>query len=185
MRKEIRVLGIDDSPFKRNQNNVLLVGTFFRGGSFMDGLLSTEVKKDGSNSTIKIAERINSSKFKSQIRAILLDGIAVAGFNVINIDKLNKLTNIPIIVIMRTYPDLPKMFRALKKINQKSKIKLIEKAGKIHKHKKIHFQSTGLSIEKTKEIIDLTTTYADIPEPIRIAHLIASGVIKGESSGQA
>ena len=33
LRKEIRVLGIDDSPFIRKKTkNVLVVGTFFRGG---------------------------------------------------------------------------------------------------------------------------------------------------------
>ena len=186
MRQEIRVLGIDDSPFDRQKGkNVLVVGTFFRGGKLMDGLLSTYIRKDGVNSTKKLSEMVNRSKFKTQIRALLLNGIAVGGFNVIDIPKLSKLTKIPVIVVMRNYPDKPKMFKALKKMKQEFKIKLIEKAGDIHKTGKICIQIAGISLEEAKEIIKITTTYADIPEPLRIAHLIASGIIKGESSGQA
>ena len=44
MKSQIRVIGIDDSPFDKNSNKkVLVVGTIFRGGDFMDGLLSTKV----------------------------------------------------------------------------------------------------------------------------------------------
>lgn len=185
MRKEIRILGIDDSPFERNSKNVLVIATFFRGGNFLDGVLSTYVRKDGLNSTKKIAGMVNRSKFKSQIRALLLDGIAVAGFNVIDIVKLNKLTKIPVIVVMRNYPDKAKMFNALRKIKQENKIKLIEKAGRIHKIGKTHIQMAGISLEDAKEIIKIATTNSEIPECIRIAHLIASGIIKGESKGQA
>jgi len=185
IRKEIRILGIDDSPFQINSRNVKIIATFFRGGAILDGILSTTVTKDGINSTKKIAEMINCSKFSSQIRAVLINGIAVAGFNVIDINKLHKLTKIPIIVVMRAYPDKEKMFRSLEKINQERKIGLIKDAGIIHKHKRIHFQLVGTTINKAKEIIDLSTTNSDIPEPIRVAHIIASGIIKGESKGQA
>jgi hypothetical protein len=186
MRKEIRVLGIDDSPFgKSKYKDVLVVGTFFRGGTALDGLLSTKVRKDGNNATDKLIEAVKKSKFRSQLRAIILDGIALAGFNVIDIKKLNQKTKVPVIVTMRQYPDKEKMFKALKKIKQPRKIKLIERAGHIHKFNKIHFQSVGISIEEAKEIISITTTRSDIPEPIRIAHIIASGIVTGESYGRA
>jgi len=186
MKSEIRVLGIDDSPFTReDKGNILIVATYFRGGHFMDGLLSTKVKKDGNNSTFKIIQMINKSKFKHALRALLLDGIAVAGFNIIDIQKLNKKTNIPVIVIMRSYPNKRKILTALKKINQEKKFKLIEKAGTIYKNKKIHFQCKGIDEIQAKNIIDVTTPYADIPEPLRIAHIIAAGIIKGESRGRA
>lgn len=186
MRKEIRVLGIDDSPFDRKKyTDVLVVGAFFRGGRMLDGILSTKVKKDGINSTSKLIEMINKSKFHPQLRAILLDGIALAGFNVVDIKKLNEKTKIPVIVIMRQYPDKARMFRALRKIKQERKIKLVEKAGSIHKINRIYIQFAGISLEEAEEIIEITTTYADIPEPIRIAHIIASGIVNGESYGRA
>ena len=86
---------------------------------------------------------------------------------------------------MRSHPNIPSIKKALKKIKQEKKIKLLKKAGKIHKLEKIHIQFKGLTLKEAKEIIDITTTYADIPEPLRIAHIIASGIVKGESYGRA
>lgn len=186
LRKELRILGIDDSPFDQNKrSDVLVVGAFFRGGRSLEGVMSTKVRKDGINSTANIIKMVNKSKFKSQIRAILLDGIALAGFNVVDIEKLNTSTNIPVIVVMRKYPQKKDMFKALKKIGQPKKINLIEKAGEIHKSDKIYIQFSGIRLNEAKQIISLATTRSDIPEPIRIAHIIATGIVSKESYGRA
>jgi hypothetical protein len=186
-KKEIRIIGIDDSPFKKFEKGkeVLVIGTFFRGGNFLDGIVSTKVELDGNNSTEKIAEMLNKSKFKPQLQAIMLDGIAVAGFNVIDIKKLSKKTNLPVIVIIRKLPDFKKIKQTLKKINLTEKYKLIEKAGQPCKVSNVYVQFTGISLEKLKEILKITCTHSLIPEPIRTAHIIASGIIDGESRGRA
>ena len=42
VKKEIRVIGIDDSPFKKfSRQKILVIGTIFRGGNWLDGVLST------------------------------------------------------------------------------------------------------------------------------------------------
>ena len=186
MKKEIRVLGIDDGPFdKFNDKEVIVVGTVYRGGSFIDGVLSTKVKVDGDDSTDKIIKMINKSKFKPQLQAIILDGIAVGGFNVVDVKKLNEKTNIPVIVVMRDYPEMEKMKDALLKLGHEDKIKLLESAGKIHKLDEIFVQFIGLGLKQAEEIIDITCTHSLVPEPLRVAHLIASGVVDGESRGRA
>ena len=186
IKKEIRVLGIDDAPFNKfKRGKVLVVGAVYRGGSFLDGILSTKVNVDGNNATEKIIEMINKCKFKPQLQCIFLDGIAVGGFNVIDVKELNKKTRIPVIIIIRRNPNLKKIKETLIRINKKNKIKLIEKAGSVVPVGKIYIQLTGLSIEKAKEILKIVCTRSLIPEPIRIAHLIASGVTHGESRGKA
>ena len=67
----------------------------------------------------------------------------------------------------------------------KNKVELIDKAGEIHSYQDIYFQMHGIDKDKTKEILDLTCTRSNIPEPIRIAHLIGSGLTYGESKGRA
>jgi len=186
MKKEIRVLGIDDSPFDKFKDKFCLVtGVLFRGGEFMDGVLSTQVSVDGKNATTKLIAMINTCKFKTQLKAILLDGIALAGFNVIDIVQLHKKTRIPVIVVMRSYPNFKKIESALRKISMASKIKLIHKAGDIHKVGKIHIQIAGIDLEDAKRIIHISTTRAEIPEAIRVAHLIGAGIVTGESKGNA
>jgi len=186
MKKEIRVLGIDDGPFdKFNDKEIIVIGTVYRGGSFIDGVLSTKVKVDGDDSTEKLVKMINNCKFKPQLQAIILDGIAVGGFNVIDVDDLNKKTGIPVIVVMRDYPDFKKIEKALTKLNHEEKIKLLKKAGKVYKLDDIFIQIIGLNLKQAEEIINITCTHSLVPEPLRVAHLIASGVVDGESRGRA
>ncbi|MBD3203454.1 DUF99 family protein [Candidatus Woesearchaeota archaeon] len=184
MKNQIRIIGIDDSPFdKFRDKKTRVIGTVFRGGDFMDGILSIEVDVDGNNSTEKLTNMIINSKFYTQIRAVFLDGIALAGFNIVDIKKLNKNTKIPVIVIMRHYPNKRKIKQTLRKINMEEKIGIIEKAGKIFPHKKIYFQKTGIDENQAKNIIDISTTHSYIPEPIRVAHMIGQGIAFGESRG--
>ena len=63
MKTEARILGIDDSPFdKFRDKKTLIIGTFFRGGSSLDGVLTTTATVDGSDATAKIVGMIKRSK---------------------------------------------------------------------------------------------------------------------------
>lgn len=186
VKKEIRVIGIDDSPFNKfKDKKILVVGVVMRGGSWIDGILSTKVDVDGDDSTKKIAEMINKCKFKPQLQCIFLDGIAVGGFNIIDVQELNKKTKLPVMVIIRRHPDIEKIKKTLTKIKKQQKIKLIEKAGEVIKLDNIFVQLTGIDLEKARKILKIVCTRSLIPEPIRLAHLIASGITVGESKGRA
>jgi len=186
IKKEVRVIGIDDAPFdKFKKGKVLVVGTVFRGGAWLDGVLSTKVNVDGNDATKKITEMINKCKFKPQLQCIFLDGIAVGGFNIIDVKELNKKTKLPVIVIIRKRPDINNIKRILAKLNKKNKIKLLDKAGPVKQAGKIYVQLTGISLEKAKEILKIACTHSYIPEAIRLAHIISSGITMGESRGKA
>jgi endonuclease V-like protein UPF0215 family len=119
----------------------------------------------------------------------MLDGITFGGFNVINIQEIFKSTGIPVIVIMRKYPDFTKIKKALKRFNDwEERWKDIKDAGEVYKienKEDIYIQINGIELEDAEEIIKLSTTRSAIPEPIRVAHLIAAGVVTGESKGNA
>lgn len=186
LRKEIRIVGIDDASFdKFKDKETLVIATFFRGGNFVDGIMSAKVKVDGSDSTDKIIQMINKSKFKSQIKCIMLDGIAVGGFNVIDIVRLNKETNIPVMIVIRKMPDFKKIKSALKKLGMQEKIRLIENAGEVIKINNIFTQFIGIDKATAKKFLDISCTHSFIPEPIRVAHLIGQGIGLGESKGDA
>jgi hypothetical protein len=153
----------------------------------MDGLLSCYVEKDGEDATGRIIEMIKDSKFKPQIQAIFLDGIAVAGFNVINPEVIYKEIKIPVVVIIREYPDYKKMFDALEKLGMKKKIDIIKNMPNPVKidDLDIYVQHIGMGLEDTKELLGIACSRANVPEAIRVAHLIASGVADGQSRGRA
>lgn len=191
LKSEIRILGFDDGPFEPRSNSLVpVVGLVFRGGKFLDGALKTEVKVDGNEATDKIIKLINSSRHKQQLKVIMFDGITVAGFNMIDIKKINEKTKLPIIVINRKVPDLDKVKKALKRFDDfEERWQSTLNAGKIKefrvKNKKVYYQSIGLEDEEAKEIIALSSTRSFIPEPLRVAHIIATAIVKGESGGRA
>ena len=186
VKKEIRVIGIDDSPFNKfKDKKILVVGVVMRGGLYVDGILSTKVNVDGDDSTNKIAEMINKCRFKPQLQCIFLNGIAVAGFNVVDIKKLNQKTELPVVVVIRNNPNIEKIKNTLIKINQKNKIKLIEKAGKVIQADNLFVQLAGIDLEKARKILKIVCTRSLLPEPLRLAHIMAAGIATGESKGRA
>lgn len=186
VKKEFRIIGIDDGHFVKGDEKVLIVGTIFRGGQWMDGVVSTEVDVDGRDATEKLIKLVKGTKHSSQLKCIMLNGIAIGGFNVVDIQDLNRKTKLPVIVVIRKIPDFKKIKRALEIIGEPNKMDTIMRAGEIHgmplKDKAIHFQIAGISKQDAEKIIRISATRSLVPEPIRAAHIIASGVTLGESS---
>lgn len=191
LKSEIRILGFDDGAFKpKSKKLVPVIGVIFRGGKFLDGALKTDVRIDGTDATEKITKLINSTRHKQQLKVIMFDGITLAGFNIVDIKKLHEETGLPVIVINRKMPDLKSVRKALKNFKDfKFRWKTIQDAGKIKrcrlKDRNIYYQSIGLKDADTREIIELSSTRSYIPEPLRVAHIIATAIVKGESGGRA
>lgn len=190
IKKEIRILGIDDSPFPAHTNQlVMVIGTVFRAGEWLDGVLRTFIHGDGSDATTKIIDMVNSTRHKDQLGVIMLEGVTFGGFNVINIQEIFIKTGVPVIVIMRKFPNFEKIKNVLKRFDDCDKRwQDILDAGKVYEienHENIYIQINGIDIEDAKEIIRLSTTRSAIPEPVRVAHIIAAGVVTGESKGNA
>jgi len=190
MKQQIRLLGIDDSPFTFTEPYATVIGVIMSGGSYIEGVLRSQVSVDGNDATNICREMIENSRHRKQLRAMMLDGIALGGFNVVNIQEVYSATNLPVITVTRDNPDFEKIEKALRKNFEDWKDRLILiKKGELHKvetsHNPIYVKCAGISLAETKEIIKLSTIRGAIPEPIRVAHLIASGVTRGESYGKA
>lgn len=177
------VIGFDDAPFGHDmRRRVLVVGAVF-AGQRLDGVLSAYIQRDGVNATDTLIELVRNSRFYPQIQVILLQGIAFGGFNVVDIHKLHERLNLPVIVISRNKPNLVKIKSALleKVAGGSKKWRLIEKAGLMEKIGQVYVQRAGLDRDNTAALIDRFATNSTIPEPLRTAHLIAGGVVLGES----
>ncbi len=184
IKPEIRVLGVDDGVFApRSRGLVPVVGVVFRGGYFLDGVMHTKVKVDGFDATRKIASMILNSPHYKQLRIIMLNGVTVAGFNIVDIKELNAKTKLPVIVITREKPNLTDIHKALKNLPKSEKRwRVIQTTGETfevstrNKNEKVYMQISGILEEDAKKILRLTSTRSNIPEALRVAHLIASGI---------
>lgn len=191
IKDEIRILGIDDGPFDLHAGGkALIVGVIYRGGKFLDGVLRTEVTIDGTDSTERIAEMVCKSKYKD-IRIIMIDGLGFAGFNLVDLEELFEKTGLPVIAVVRDLPDFKAIEEALDNTEHKDYyLSCIKKAGRPRKvetkdKKHIYIQYKGITFSDAEKIVKLSSTRSLIPEPIRVAHLIASGIVLGESRGGA
>ncbi len=187
MKDEIRVLGIDDGYFlKHTKDKVLVVAAVLRGSKDLEGILSCYITKDGRDATRSLIRMINGSKHKRQLRCIMTNGTTLAGFNVLDITELHRKTGLPVLSILRKKPNYEKVDKALDNFrDKKERLSILEKAGEITPYRKLWFQTAGISLSKAKELIDKTLRKSNIPEPVRIAHIIASGVTYGESTRRA
>jgi len=196
MKEEIRILGFDDGAFEpRSGKKVPVIGVVFRGGKFLDGAMLTEVTVDGVDATEEITKLINSSRHKQQLKVIMFDGITLAGFNVVDIESIREQTNVPVIVMNRKHPDLERVRKALGHFSDgEERWETIMRAGEIKECfvgklgkeiRKVYYQSIGLTDDQTRQIIKLSCTRGFIPEPLRVAHLLATAIVRGESYGRA
>ena len=191
IKEEIRVIGIDDASFNlKTDKDVLCVGAIYRGSKSIDGVLSSYITIDSLDSTETFADMINSSRHKKQLRVIMLDGITYGGFNIVDIQKLFELTNLPVISVTRQNPDFEKIKKALENFSDMNRRwELIRNAGKINeislKEGILYSQFIGIKLEEVKKILEYTTIWGLIPESLRVAHLIATGIVRGESHGRA
>jgi len=109
--------------------------------------------------------------------------VTLGGFNVVDIKALNSKTGLPIIAITTRKPDLAKVRAALKNLpNFEDRWNAILNAGEIFPvathggMQQVYVEVSGLAKETAVEILELTATRSKTPEPLRVAHLVASGI---------
>ena len=185
VKNQIRVIGFDDGTFRfKGRGRTILIGVVMKGSQEVVGVLSRWITVDGMDATDAMIDSIAESRFED-LRVIMLKGITYAGFNIVDVQRLSRETGLPVIVVIRKKPDLEAMKKALKKhfSNWRERIELLERAGEIFEMipGKLYYQAVNIPKEQAAEVIRITRKSSLIPEPLRLAHMIASAVMTGES----
>lgn len=179
------IIGFDDAPFDRNSSGpVKIVGAVFAHIRF-DGVLLGEITRDGEDAAYQIARITAKSKFMEHAQLIMLQGITLGGFNVVDPFYLNDQLGLPILVVSRKSPDFAAIRKALLTHipDGNRKWGIIESLGAMEPVGSVYVQRVGLSKDEARSVIDRLCVYSQIPEPLRTAHLIAGALIEGVSRG--
>jgi uncharacterized protein len=181
------VIGVDDAPFSREHRGRVLVVAVAYAGLRVEGVLSTHVRRDGADATRALAACLGSSRFHAHTRLVMFQGIALAGFNVVDIHALHEAVGIPVLVVARRAPRLDAIRAALLDHVRGGARKwaLIEKAGAMEPAAGLMVQRAGLTLPQAEAAITRLAVNGRIPEPLRVAHLVAGGVTTGQSRGRA
>lgn len=186
IKPEIRILGLDDGAFvPHTAGKADVVGVVFRGGRWLDGVMRTEVTIDGLDATERISSMVTESPHYEQLRVLMLSGITFAGFNVVDIRELFGSTSLPVMALARERPDLEGVRRALENLPDRAvRWRAVQSAGDVFRVKvrsgvaPVYVQVAGVSMGDAERIVRLSCTRSGFPEPLRVAHLIASSLSK-------
>ncbi|MCK7496233.1 MAG: DUF99 family protein [Comamonadaceae bacterium] len=108
------MIGFDDAPFDRAHRGdvaVIEAGVCRRAAG---GRAERPGAARRRNSTRVVIDMVRRSRFRTHLQAVLLQGIAFAGFgDLVDIHALHAALGVPVILVARHRPDMAAIRRAL------------------------------------------------------------------------
>jgi endonuclease V-like protein UPF0215 family len=205
VKPQIRTLGIDDSRFRFKEGRAYLVAVQMRGHEVVESTRTEMVDVDGWDATDAIIRLVlQAPAFREReyvsvegrrpeplekpaeehlgLHAVLIDGLTVAGFNVVDAERVFEATRVPVLAVTTRNPDLGRIHRALEhnfddwperfKIFERNRITSVRVG--VHT---LHGHIAGVHPQKAADILLAVTKPGHrVPEPIRVADSFASSM---------
>lgn len=181
----LRILGVEDGSFdafnRKAPGRTLLCGVLMEGDRILK-VRHAEIRVDGLDATDKLLSMMRGI----EVDAIILGGITFGGFNVIDPRVIHAETGIPVIVYSGVKPDNDAVLAALRKHfhDWESRWEIIAGLGKIHSTRvfredlEIYFEAIGCDPGWAEEVLKRSAMISRIPEPVRVARLVARGLTR-------
>ncbi|RJS87859.1 DUF99 family protein [Candidatus Bathyarchaeota archaeon] len=185
-KKGFRALGISESFIKGVSEESILAGVVMRADMTIDGFTFSKATVGGMDATEKILEMYRSLK-RDDITLLLLNGCIISWYNVIDLHRVAEETELPLICV--TYNEstgLEKYFKELFPEDWKSRVEIYRKnksrtAVKLSTGYTVYIRFIGMKMEEAKGILNKFTSHGSIPEPLRVARLLARSLVKNLS----
>lgn len=173
-KKGIRILGIAES-FQKQDRKSILAGIVMRRDFVVDGFTYAHTMVGGNDGTIKILSMIENLG-RTDINCVLLGGLIISLFNIINGKSINESTKIPVIAI--SYRKSQGVKDSIHGINEKRKLKDYSKLEerkplKLWTGKTIYIRNWGLEFSDASNLLNSLVIQGAKPEPLRLAALAA------------
>ena len=178
----LRVVGVDDGAFsssKKIGERALLMVVLFKGSRVHAVRVGT-IEVDGNDAAIVLQALLRRLRYD----LVLLSGISFAGFNLIDISNLARKLHKPIIAISREKPNNRAVKLALREHFEdwKTRWSIVCAAGRLYSCKplasepKLYFEVKGATPEYARRVIMGTAFISRLPEPLRVARILAHGL---------
>jgi endonuclease V-like protein UPF0215 family len=180
------VLCVDDGPFEKGvSRTVPLVGVTMEGPDLVEVVSVTEFPIDGENVADFLAGWIESLRVKPALQGILFGGITIAGLAVIDVHALSTQLGVPVVIVNRREPSDGRLIEALESAGLIHRRAILERAPPARCiNGRIYAASAGGDPSAAVSLVRATLGKSDLPEPLRLAHLIARAIVTGESRGR-
>jgi len=183
---EFRVIGVEDGGFTRPSLGrsflkTLLVCVLLRGTCIED-FRADMITVDGLDASEKLITMLRKLSFD----AIMLAGVSFAGFNLVDPTLVFEKFHKPIIVVSRTKPNNIAVKNALilHFEDWQARWSVFQKLGPIHEvysipgEPPVYVEVIGATFDWATKLIRASASCCRIPEPLRVARLIARGLTR-------
>ena len=175
-----RVVGVDDGAFDRNERTAPVAAVSLSLPEHVEAVRTAHVRVDGTDGTRRVVALVRSLGPLDGVRAVLLDGAVVGGFNVLDLDALYRELGLPIVAVTRRPPEFSQIRAALKKwfprtagarwaLLRAHRLFPVATGGQ-----PILAAAVGCSRADAALLVRRATVHGYWPEPLRLAHLVAS-----------
>jgi uncharacterized protein len=173
----IRVLGVAES-FKEGQRRSVLAGVVMRADLVVDGLALGATSVGGDDATRSIV-RLYRRFRRNDINLLLVSGAILSLYNIVDVDELARRTRVPVVCltyketsgiegsIRRHFPDgADDKLLAYRRLGARRGIRL----GSGYS---VYARLSGIDAASAKAVLDTFTLQGALPEPVRVARLLA------------
>jgi endonuclease V-like protein UPF0215 family len=181
-KKGIRVLGISESFIKNKSKKSILAGLIMRADLVIDGFSFSKATVGGMDATECVLE-IYQKLGREDINLVFLNGCVISWFNIIDLKRVYRDIARPLICITYEKSEgLEKYFTEYFGNDAEDRIAKYKENGereefKLHTGKIIFARYLGLKREDVIQVINKFTLHGSIPEPLRVARLLARTLV--------
>lgn len=181
--RNLRVVGVEDGGFSREAaraKEALLVAVLMLEGTWINGVKVEKIVVDGLDATEKLVAMLRDWEFD----VVMLAGVSFAGFNLIDPARIFGEFKKPVVVITRKKPSNVAVKRALMRHFNDWRVRwrVFEKLGSVHEivsfpnEPPIYAEIVGAEPDWVCRVVRASTACCRVPEPVRVARLIARGL---------
>jgi endonuclease V-like protein UPF0215 family len=175
-KKGIRVFGIAES-FKKSGRKSTLAGVVMRRDLVIDGMIFGSATIEGDDATDNIIS-MHRSLARGDVNCILLDGLVISMYNIIDGERVAAETGLPVVAI--TFEDSRGLEGSIRRHfrDWQSKLGQYQRLGRrervtLKTGKNLFIRYWGLSQKRAMAVLNSFTLQGSVPEPIRVAKLAA------------
>jgi len=180
------LLGIDDGPFdKRAGGEVPVVGILMEGADLVEAVALTRFPVDGEDVTGFLARWVESLRFAPAVQAVVLGGVTLAGLAVVDVPALATRLGRPVLVVNRREPRDERLAAALGSAGLGERRSALDRApAAVPVGDRLFVSAAGMPPDEAVATVRRARLKSELPEPLRLAHLVAAAIARGESRGR-
>jgi len=175
-----RVVGVDDGAFSREDTWAPVAAVAVAAPDRVESMKVGRVRVDGHGAAAEVVRLVRATGGLEGLRAVLLDGAVVGGFNVVDLDEVHRALGVPVVAVTRHPPDFAGIHAALTKWfprDAAARWKMLRSHRLFalpYPDLPLRVAAVGCRRADAAVLVRKTTVRGHVPEPIRLAHLVAS-----------